>query len=283
MRLGAASRRDLANCVFCGGAPTNREHIWPRWSHRFLPRGKKNWVALRATEYEDRSTYEVKTYSGDPHDWQVKCVDAKCNNGWMRAQEDRFRPLFIRMLSATEECPIRLGEQEQKVIAAWFAIKAIVQESAPHEDRISHHMHRRLLRTRRTPPERSWRMWVGKYQGEQPASLWVSLPFQLHMQTRRRKDNQVTYYNSQIASYVLGQLFIVLVRSPHELFVRSWRFRSNVGTLCQIWPPTGFSILWPLKPLTNVQAANATMGIRAFLANSARRSINESRGENRSS
>ena len=166
-------------CVFCGGQPTNWEHVWSRWSHAFIPKGRKKWTSLQAVEYADRSTFEIKHHAGDPYDWQVKCVDERCNNGWMREQEERFRPLFIRMHKATTEAPIRLTESDQLTIAKWFAIKAIVQEYSQKENRVSHHSQRTRLAKRGRLPDRSWRIWIGTYEGSDPVSLWTSFPFQL--------------------------------------------------------------------------------------------------------
>ncbi len=221
----------IDKCVFCGGQPTNWEHVWPRWSHHFIPKGKNKWTSLHAVEYEDRSTFEIRHHAGDPHDWQVKCVDEKCNNGWMKAREDELRPLFIRMHKATPEYPIRLTEADQLTIARWFAIKAVVQEYSQKSSRVSHYRQRVRLAQKGKLPEKAWRIWIGVYEGSDPISLWTSFPFQLIPEAvkRRRKTAAVTYYNSQIASYVLAKFFILILRSPHEFFVTRWRYPAAAG------------------------------------------------------
>ncbi len=261
------------NCIFCKGAPTNWEHVWPRWSHRFIPKQLTKWESLHATEHMDRSEFEIRKYAGDPHDLQVKCVDEKCNNGWMRKQEDKFRPLFIRMLKATPDEPIRLTEKDQLTIATWLAVKAIVQEYAPEGSRLTHHMQRHRFWKHGVLPESAWRMWIGNYEGSTSRALWVSYPFQLlpGRVAAKRKTNTVAHYNSQVASYVIGKLFILLLRSPGDLFVRMWRNPDAGGDLRQIWPPLGYSFSWPPRSLTDDEALAATWNIRSFLARNARK------------
>lgn len=184
-----------------------------------------------------------------------------------------MRPLFVRMLNSSLLEPTRLSEKDQTTIAIWFAIKAIVQEYEAEGDRIAHHTQRRRLWMQRRLPEKTWRVWIGRYDGATPEALWVSYPFQLVPDTvaKRRKTANVAYYNSQVVSYVLGKLFILLIRSPDEVFIRMWRHPRSSGTLRQIWPPTGYSFLWPFQPLTDAQAQSATMSVRDFLVRSARK------------
>jgi hypothetical protein len=88
---------------------------------------------------------------------------------------------------------------------------------------------------------------------------------------RRRKTAKVTYNNSQVVSYVIGKVFVVLMRSPLKLLVRRWDYPAVGGSLYQIWPPSGYSFLWPLTPLLNAQAETAVGGVRAYLVKIARR------------
>jgi hypothetical protein len=262
-------------CIFCGGVPTTKEHIWPSWSHRFIAKKRRAWASFHAVERHDRSDFFVKKYPGDPHDWQVKCVDELCNNGWMRKQENKMHPLFTRMVQATQNEPTRINVRDQNIIAIWFAIKAMVQEYRPDGGRVTHHAQRRRLYKSQQIPSDTWRIWIATYGGQDPSSLWISHPFQLLPEEvrRRRKTRDVTYYNSEIASYVLGQLFVVLIRCPHKPLVREWKHHPAVGDLRQIWPPTGYSFFWPLAPINDFQAVAATNNVRGFLRNIAHQEL----------
>ena len=267
--------RYTSRCIFCGGSPTTLEHVWPHWSHPFIKKGRKSWEAMQATQFRDRSIWSFQQFGGDPHDWQVKCVDQACNGGWMKLQEDRFKPLFEKMLKATDGNPVRLGPDEQTTVATWFAVKAIVQEYARGGRSVSHYRQRQRLRTTQKLPPRSWRIWIGNYTPGASETMWSSFPFLLlpNATAQKRTSELARYYNSQTASYVLGNLFILLLRSPDEFFVTQWRHQRPVGELRQIWPLTGFSFQWPLKTMSDENAYHAVNGVRDFAEESASKPV----------
>lgn len=244
--------------------------MWPRWSHRYLVKGKRKWHALHATEHHDRTDVKIVRHAGDPHDWQVKCVDEKCNNGWMRKLENTARPILIPLLRG-DETRIYLGKKEQTVLAAWIALKTMIQEYAPRGNVISHHTQLRQLWRKQLAPRSTWRIWIARYVEPNVKQLWISHPMLLVPDSvaKRRKDDTATYYNSQAMTYVIGKLFIHLIRSPHKSFIRRWRFDPSVALkLAPIWPLTGYDVVWPLESLTDLEATYVASVVREFVKSS---------------
>lgn len=247
-----------------------KEHVWPRWSHRYLPKGKKRWFAMRATEHRDRTDFRIRKYAGDPLDWTVKCVDERCNNGWMRELEDCVRPIMLPLIIGNQS-PRFLGATQQRILSSWIALKTMVQEYGQEADRISHYTQLRRLRRSQLAPEETWRIWIAQYDGRAANTLWASHPMLIlpDAVVRRRKNPTATYYNSQAATYAIGNLFIHLIRSPHKRLVRRWRFHPTVATkLSQIWPRTGYDTRWPLDPLTDAEAGYVAWAVRSFVRDS---------------
>jgi hypothetical protein len=98
--------KQTTRCIFCGveasqtaeGALT-KEHVYSNWTRRFVPRTTTMFRSLRATEHPDRTDFVFVKRPGDVRDWQVLCVCAACNNGWMRRQiDDRARPIMIPLI-----------------------------------------------------------------------------------------------------------------------------------------------------------------------------------------
>jgi hypothetical protein len=86
------------SCVFCGGTPLTREHVFPRWLARVLP-AQDRWrgqdLAVVGGESITSSDLPVTTRRmGEPFpDSTVARVCARCNNGWMNDLEEASRSL----------------------------------------------------------------------------------------------------------------------------------------------------------------------------------------------
>lgn len=254
-------------CIFCGGTPVNGEHIWPRWSHRYLPKTKKKWWAMNAIERHDRTDINIVKRPGDPYDRKSFCVDERCNNGWMRQLENEVRPIIRRLLES-EDNSTRITEGEQRTIASWIAIKAIVSEYEPHATRVTHHAQIRRLAQKQEISPRTWRIWIGNYEGRKAEALWICHPFLLipDRVARRKKSDIATYTNSSTITYVIGKLLIHIMHCPYEVAVRRWQFPPQVGgKLRQIWPTTGLSIVWPTPSLSDGEAQLAASAFKAFI------------------
>jgi hypothetical protein len=119
-----------------------------------------------------------------------------------------------------------------------------------------HHMQRKFLMRRHFPPE-GWAVGIGNYIRDEWPGYWVSHPLLIipdHL-AAGRDDKRATYYNSHVSTQVIGQLFIHVLHSPMPGLATKWKFRTpDGGTLSRIWPLTGYSIRWPLNPITDRDA-----------------------------
>ena len=135
--------RQTTKCIFCGieGSQTpegalTKEHVYSNWTRRFVPRTLKKFKSLRGVARTDHTQFVYINRPGDIRDWQVLCVCAVCNNGWMRQQiENPARPIMIPLIIISGE-PVRLSPDQQQIVATWAAAKAMVAEFA--EFRVRH-------------------------------------------------------------------------------------------------------------------------------------------------
>jgi len=233
---------DILKCVFCGAPPPlTGEHVFPRWSHQYLPpNSAKNYESLRGVRGPDSSTHYEITKPGDIRHWKVPCVCGPlCNNGWMRQRiEDFAKPILIPLIKG-ESCRIMPADQVR--IASWAVLKAMVAEWAIRGHATTNHMQRKRLMRQFLPPEKGWGVWIGHFvsdkkkpDSERYFPLWDSHPFLL-MPDRlaaRRPDKKATYFNSQASTQVIGQLFIHILRSPMPNLIPRWHFAPpDRGTL----------------------------------------------------
>jgi hypothetical protein len=277
-RRGNVTFRQATRCIFCGSpGPLTDEHVFSRWTHRFLPpRSMKKYHVLRAETYIEKSDRFLFKRAGDIRDWQIECVcERRCNNGWMRQNiEDRARPIMIPLITGQ---PARILPEQQRVIAAWAVLKAMVAEYDRHGWVTTHHMQRKRLMRTLLPPERGWVVWIGHYARSRWVPFWGSSPFlylSKQQERRARADVRATHFNSHISTQVVGQLFIHVIRSPARSFVEGWRFSTpDKGALLRIWPPGGASIAWPGRTMTDRDADYAATSLKTFLEDRARAAL----------
>jgi hypothetical protein len=242
-------------CMFCGfpGALT-LEHVFSRWTHRFLPpRSMKNYSAMHVDSHVDRSDRTLIVRPGDIRDWQIRCVCEKtCNNGWMREKvENPARAIMGRLIDGTDflkgETTLIFPHQ-QRMIANWAVLKAMVAEFDPQSTVTTHYMQRRYFKDNLKPPA-GWAVWIGPYLRGNWVTHWGSTPFQYFSRKQERRagpDVRATYHNSHISTQVVGKLFIQVIRCPYRGFVERWKFATpDKGSLFRIWPPSETIINWP--------------------------------------
>ena len=255
----------LERCIFCGSkGPLTNEHIIPRWVHPYIPRTARSYRTLRAVQHQDRSTFKIGRRSGDPRDWKVRCVCGNvCNNGWMRQLEHKVRPILVPILTGKHT---RISPAQQKIIAAWATMKAMVAEYDDPGFVTTHHTQRKRLRNKQLPPENGWAIWLGYFPRAIPIPTWTSHPFLALSRKQReaRRHDLATYYNAQASTQVIGQLFIHVIRMPEPKFVRKWWFPRlpDGGILVRIWPVADFSIVWPTFALSERDAYLASRAFR---------------------
>ena len=224
---------------------------------------------------------EVSIEGGDAHlrklrgnvrDWQIACVcggtHLDCNAGWMKRLEDQARPILIPLIKGERT---RLSPSDQATLAAWASLKSMVSE-ADYGQLITHHMQRKRMMRRQLPPSRNWAVWLGSYDRQRWKANWISQRFLILPLTTLNPYGRPKYYNSAVTTQVIGKLFIQVVHSPMRFLVNGWRFAlPHGGTLFRIWPPATFSVGWPGKVMTDLDADTAD-AINEYLITSARRS-----------
>jgi hypothetical protein len=254
---------EIRGCIFCGDPELTGEHVFPKWSHRYLPVDEeRNHQSLRGVQGPHTAEQHVIIKSGDIRHWKVKCVcGERCNNGWMRSKiEDAAKPILIPLIRG-EEC--RGFPADQARLAAWATMKAMVAEWNVKGHATTHHMHRKYLMRHHLAPQKGWGVWIGQFVtnkrkpvGERFHPLWAAHPFALAKNLPPGSEyKEATSFNSQVSTQVIGELFIHTLRSPMPNLIPRWAFAlPDRRSLFRIWPPTQTSIVWPGRGLTDLDA-----------------------------
>lgn len=153
-------------CLFCGGKPISKEHLFSDWISALVPRTAERHTQFIATiqEIGSKPLEAVPTKrEGDILSRRLKVVCRKCNNEWMSGIDDRARPLLGRLILGHTHC---VSQKEQGAILDWIVLKTIVGEhDDPRTAAISKEEAHEFYRTRKRPS--NWRCWIASYNGNE--------------------------------------------------------------------------------------------------------------------
>lgn len=163
-------------CAYCGEPGSSGEHYWPRWAHKRL--GALPAVMRPAGIFAKISASGSATVTpmmrrtgrsrlGD----QAKRVCVSCNGGWMSAlagRKDILAPLFF-------DPPDKILVEDQDLIARWAIMTATTIDTLGSQLFIP--QAERDAQRKGDPIGRNWRVWIGRYDGQDWSARWCKAGF----------------------------------------------------------------------------------------------------------
>jgi hypothetical protein len=229
-------------CVFCGGGPTTREHVYAKWLRDALPIAGR----FRTTDTEGQLLWEQETF-----DIEAKVVCARCNNGWMSDLEAACGPLLTDpMLYGAS---LTLTPAQQRAVALWAIKTAVVLEAYRKVQTFMHlpEWHARWMpRTRDRgehadpPPGISVVMFGRQLEFSPDGTLpHFVVSRSVGIIAREPPNDSKGYVATFVVGYAGFQVFGVNVqaRGLPRIFYDPWVTKR----IAPLWPPAGDSIAWP--------------------------------------
>jgi hypothetical protein len=139
----------LKSCIFCTNPPNSKEHLFPMWLIRKLPKGHAMSSKLADGPELVSVSYEVK----------VKCVCTTCNNGWMSLLEVEVKTLLSALMA---DLSVELSPSDQTLLAAWALKTAMVADAASGLTPFYAASECEALRLNRAIPKGTG-IWLGRY------------------------------------------------------------------------------------------------------------------------
>jgi hypothetical protein len=162
-------------CIFCGGTPITKEHIFAAWMCDYLDSalirdGTQHSVVMTGFNEKGKlvaqKPFKGELYrAGDHRSRTLRVVCSRCNSGWMSELQNETKAILIPFLMG--EWP-HLTAAHQSILSAWVAMLTMVYEFSnrefaviPQEQRASLSDFKRIallrvtaagLRTDWTPP-----------------------------------------------------------------------------------------------------------------------------------
>lgn len=251
--------QSIRQCIFCDyvGRLT-REHVWAKWLHPYLNIDPSSGYVSAAFHVHPGDVTELvhkKKHGGDPRSRAVHQVCAQCNNTWMSALQREVKPVLLPMLLGEQT---RLCASEQRILAAWITMAAMVGEHF-HPDVVVTPQAERQAFAAAPEPRANWKIWIGTYERRD----WSTHLGRLTRPLLFHGDPQpppviLPSANTQATTFVVGKVWVHLFSCPSpELVALVGLTLVDTATrkpkIAQLWPHHE-DIGWPLPEMTDHEA-----------------------------
>jgi hypothetical protein len=238
-------------CIFCDQLRLTKEHLWPDWLKRFLPRqatdhfhttGSSAVVNAKVIAHEP----DLKWQTGDIRSRKLKVVCGACNNGWMSRLQEAAKPKLVPLLRGTWS---GLSASDCPAISAWAVMFTIIVERLDLSTAAVTAAERRAFSLDRRPPT-NWMIWAGHCKDWPPWDFYhrgwgaFAEPNPVSPSTDER-------CNSQTTTFKVGELLLHTYSTTAPVIdVGPVVFALQHG-LCPIWPITQMPYIAPklLSPI----------------------------------
>lgn len=236
----------------------SNEHVWGDWLKQYVrpTMNKHNYQAVRINQPGERATESVRLRTGDPLRSKVKVVCADCNNRWLGDIQKRAKRYLVPLIAGERTA---LGNPAQEVVAAWSAMATMTAEfidpdqttiGVPQSDR-------EWLMNNRTAPA-GWRVWLAHYRRGRWPVQWAhfTLPILAAADVPRESPTGFVLPNTQVTTFVVGNLFVHAMSSVDEENIRGWAtmLPRHFRLLIPILPQRESLIAWPPASITDQTA-----------------------------
>jgi hypothetical protein len=267
--------KPTGKCIFCGVRNVSKEHLWSQWTHDLLVDVKhltraqfeaRALVDVRGSQHVIRKTPN-KLRQGSTLTTKIRAVCRNCNNGWMSSSvEDVARLVMTSMIRGEHAV---LTPPQQKAIATWIALKAMVGEySQPNSKAIPDHEHH-FLKANLCPPP-SWQIFIARYQGKRWRAEYYHEGFTVgdsaSYQPKAADGSPVR--NIQTTLFGVGDLLVHAISSAIPELAFEAQDPIAHGML-RVWPVGSSDIMWPpAVTITDDKAEAIAEGMAQALWNS---------------
>lgn len=217
-------------CIYCGKQRSlTKEHPLGAWLKGKLPMDVDGYTqSSRIIENDGQIYFEkILKRSGDPRRRNLRNVCLVCNGGWMRDILSKAQPLVETLMHGV---PISLDYAKQSKLKNWFVLAAMTGDFVDRKEGTIPQIERNFIRATGHAPSR-WRTWIGRFRRNKSKLYWHTTYSQFLRQNepeRRVSDpHEAAIPNTQTFTFVIGELFVTILRSEFPYLVRKWEFSPD--------------------------------------------------------
>lgn len=213
-------------CIFCGGRPVTREHVFGDWLRRLA--GLDEPALASQAMHRPGSVPEVIEFSAPPLARTARVVCASCNNGWMSAIETRAANVLTPMLQGRAK---QLTGDDCASLARWaFKTSYVVDAAGLGSSSQFPSRERHEFRRRAGEPLEDSAVWLTSWPGTTTA--WTQHWGVAASETAQTPSDGVNTYGATIA---IGPLAFRTYRSDRPTLHPHY-FQETRPGIFRIWP-----------------------------------------------
>ncbi len=242
-----------AKCVFCGGTPLSKEHVYPKWLRNTFGESDRVLTFLQVADGPVKPGKPTV-----PFDWTVKSVCRKCNSGWMSQLESVIEPILGPILRGQDR---HLDDEDRNVLAVWvFKTFLMIHEQARTPPLVPRRHYTHLFHAR-TPPDQV-RIWLAALGQPLDAPVVATRASVEHLEFEGTDDPDVPgatrFYGASIS---LGPFMACILGNIDTEFVPGIVGELS-NQLVALWPASA-AVVWP--PAGTVEAFGGFVGVHQLL------------------
>lgn len=265
--IESKKNNSVNSCIFCEKSNLTKEHLFPDWLQKFIPRTDKHVRHLVRRTFRDEATGKENSIisrgklhrPGDAMSQTLRVVCADCNNGWMSRLQILAKPIVIPLITDDWH---KIDRDSQTVLAAWITMIVIVAEYADLMTVAITPEQRREFMNSRLPLDASI-ISIGTFKGKARANFHH---FSTVFFRKNSPPKDLHQANVQMTTITIGNLiFQMFSHTSTGNFPKFFteRYFEHFG-LQKIWPISSESLTHPIKITTDEDFHSVAETMRNF-------------------
>jgi hypothetical protein len=242
-------------CIFCGGTPISKEHVFAEWMHPYLPDTKDPRKKGRHVLSATRRSFDGKVSFVEPSSGQLdrpgdlkskslKIVCESCNNRWMSVLQKVAKPVLLPFILGKW---VKMNPAEQRILAAWITMFTMVAEKTNEGIETITKAQRKTFKDQkeaRTPPN-NWLIWIFSHHDEEnPLSFWIrTVGAKEHVPQTTPGINEYEF-GACISLFSLNKIGVLVIST-----VDSDVFASVTSDIKALTKLIGLRLVWPISAI----------------------------------
>jgi hypothetical protein len=222
-------------CVFCGEVEKKltNGHIFGKRLLDALPRAPTGTNFHGEVLYLDptQGTWAVleRRNPRSPYQMPVKVICEDCNSAWMNRHEMAVLPILLKVQKYPN---FRFTRAQQRTLAAWISIAAILSEYVSPSTLLSTTAAERLALCKTSTPPATTRIWLGR-SGEVPAMVFGMVH---RLDPLIAEDDGPRRSARRFYGMVFGPFAAAVIGGVSSMWVKDEPNTRPTGAFQRLWP-----------------------------------------------